>query len=133
LHAVGKGITTEHWASTMLLRVPPDTLGPMQASSREAQETQQKKNLESFSTWVPLMGFWIHDLWCHRHGGEVDTHESGRSPSSVTVTVVVPDILTSRRTRFCFKVPPNRDTVDKESPYGCLSVMVKGIVYVIPA
>ncbi|KHE89457.1 hypothetical protein GE21DRAFT_1278883 [Neurospora crassa] len=48
------------------------------------------------STWVPLMGFWIQDLWCHRHGGEVDTHESGRSPSSVTVTVVVPDILTSR-------------------------------------
>lgn len=85
------------------------------------------------STWVPLMGFWIHDLWCHRHGGEVDTHESGRSPSSVTVTVVVPDILTSRRTRFCFKEPPNRDTVDKESPYGCPSVMVKGIVYVIPA
>ncbi|KAL0473446.1 hypothetical protein QR685DRAFT_595176 [Neurospora intermedia] len=27
---------------------------------------------------------------------QVDTHESGRSPSSVTVTVVVPNILTSR-------------------------------------
>ncbi|KAK3948788.1 hypothetical protein QBC32DRAFT_350677 [Pseudoneurospora amorphoporcata] len=37
-HAESKG-TTEHGASTSLLRVPPDTLGPLQASSREARET----------------------------------------------------------------------------------------------